>query len=80
MSTGQLGPALQQFGVSPAAVEAANKVNVYCICSTVVIENVKWVENITLTVVVKGDVRAFAEAMEKDETEKRTGDEQMQTD
>jgi len=53
LSTGQLGPALQQFGVSPAAVEAANK----------------------------GDVRAFAEAMEKDETEKRTGDEeQMQTD
>lgn len=33
-----------------------------------------------MTVVVKGDVRAFAEAMEKDETEKRTGDEQMQTD
>ena len=41
LSTGQLGPALQQFGVSPAAVEAANKVNVYCICITVVIENVQ---------------------------------------
>ena len=26
LSTGQLGPALQQFGVPPAAVEAANKV------------------------------------------------------
>jgi len=52
LSTGQLGPALQQFGVSAAAVEAANK----------------------------GDVRAFAEAMEKDEGEKRTGDEEMQTD
>lgn len=45
----------------------------------VLIENIKKREYI-LTVVVKGDVRAFAEAMEKDETEKRTGDEEMQTD
>lgn len=46
----------------------------------VLIENVLKLKRIYLTVVVKGDVRAFAEAMEKDETEKRTGDEQMQTD
>merc|ERR1711990_1114066 len=51
LSTGQLGPALQQFGVSAAAVEAANK----------------------------GDVRGFAEAMEKDAAEK-SETEQMQTD
>ena len=39
LSSGQLGPALAQFGVSQAAVDAANK----------------------------GDVRAFAAAMEKDQ-------------
>jgi 26S proteasome regulatory subunit N13 len=53
LSTGQLGPALQQFGVPAAAVEAANK----------------------------GDVKGFAEAMEKDASEKtQPNDEQMQTD
>ena len=72
---------MQQFGVSPAAVEAANKVNVYCICtvqSSFLFLLLRKID--ILTVVVKGDVRAFAEAMEKDATEKRTGDEEMQTD
>ena len=74
---------MQQFGVSPAAVEAANKVNVYCICtvqSSFLFLLLRTFKIDILTVVVKGDVRAFAEAMEKDATEKRTGDEEMQTD
>jgi len=50
LSSGQLGAALKQFGVSKAAVDAANR----------------------------GDVRAFADAMEKDA--KRGEDDQMQTD
>jgi len=52
LSSGQLGPALAQFGVSQAAVDAANK----------------------------GDVRAFAAAMEKDQKKDENNEEQMQTD
>jgi len=55
LSTGQLGPALQQFGVPPAAVDAANK----------------------------GDVAAFAKAMEegvKSGSTEEKAEEKMETD